>query len=128
MLMNIRLELGRTTEFPNGDKSQGYEFVAPLTSDGHVDPEAWAIHKEACTVRHFRHDQDEQWGLLRHVGHGWRFDYDRKDDSDDERVFKLDRHVISPGLYVSITEHGGIQRPFKIASVTPVVAARPRPG
>ena len=35
-------------------------------------------------------------------------------------IFRLDRHVIAPGLYVSITEEDGIQRPFKIAAVTPV--------
>jgi hypothetical protein len=122
MLMSIRLELGRTNDFPDGDKNHGYEFIAPLTPDGHVDPLEWGKHKETCTVRHFRRGQDEEWGLLRHVGHGWRFDYDKKDDRDDERVFKLDRHVISPGLYVSITERDGVQRPFKIASVAPVAA------
>lgn len=36
-LMNIRLELGRTTGFPNGDSSHGYEFLAPLTEEGHID-------------------------------------------------------------------------------------------
>jgi hypothetical protein len=54
------------------------------------------------------------------VGKGWRFDYDSSDDSDDEPFFRLDRHPLTPGAYVSITEHDGEQRPFKVVSVTPI--------
>lgn len=118
-LMSIRLELGRTDGFPNGDRSHGYEFIAPLTNDGHIDHEVWMQSKPNCIVRRFEAGQADEHGLLRRVGHGWRFDFDSARSDDDEPFYKLDRHTISPGLYVSLTEHDGVQRPFKIVSVTP---------
>lgn len=122
-LMTIRLELGRTINAPEGDPRHGYEFVAPLDRNSHLDPTEWAAAKERCGVRSFRPGQVERRGMLRHVGRGWRFDYIPGRSEDDEPFFKLDRHVIAPGLYVTITEEDGIQRPFKIAAVTPVRAA-----
>lgn len=118
-LMNIRLELGRGRGAPQGDSRHGYEFTAPLTAEGHLDAAAWKTHKTACTVRSFRPGAEERLGLLRHVGQGWRFDYVAGETGDDEPFFKLDRHVIAPGLYVSVTEEDGEQRPFKIVSVAP---------
>ena len=119
-LMRIRLELGRTEKFPHGNPGHGYEFLAPLAKDGHIDAKAWREKKENCTVRYFRPGHDDEEGLLRHIGQGWRFDFDPSQTSDDEPFFKLDRHVISPGYYVSLTEHDGVEKPFKIVSVTPI--------
>jgi len=116
----IRLELARTSEFPLGSPSHGYEFVAPLTKDAHIDAAAWKEVKDRCEVTRIWGPDELQFGRLRHVGKGWRFDYDDKDDSDDEPFFKLDRHALTPGAYVSITEHDGVQRPFKVVSVMPV--------
>jgi len=118
-LMNIRLELGRVRDFPQGDCRHGYEFVAPLDRHGHLDAEAWRAQKQQCTVRSFRPGQPEHKGLLRHVGRGWRFDYQPDTREDDEPFFKLDRHVIAPGFYVTIAEDDGVQRPFRIVAVTP---------
>ena len=70
-------------------------------------------------MRHFWAGQEDKFGFLRHVGQGWRFDYDPSDKEDDEPLFKLDRHTIAPGLYVSVTGQDGVQRPFKIVSVAP---------
>ena len=122
-LMTIRLELGRTHEAPNGDPRHGYEFVAPINRDGHLDAVEWCTQKERCGVRSFRPGQPERRGMLRHVGRGWRFDYLPGRTEDDEPFFKLDRHIIAPGLYVTVTEDDGVQRPFKIASVSPAQVA-----
>jgi len=116
-LKRVRLELARTAEYPEGNSGHGYEFIAPLNGDGHIDAEAWNKLKQRCWVRHFVGDESEQ-GMLRHVGRGWRFDYDSR-SADDEPFFKLERHALTPGAYVSITEHDGTQRPFKVASVSP---------
>ena len=118
-LMRIRLELARSPEFPEGSSSHGYEFIAPLNQDGHIDAAAWKAVKDKCRVLRFWGGDAEENGILRHVGHGWRFDYDKADDKDDEPFFKLDRHALSPGEYVSITEHDGVQRPFRVRMVTP---------
>jgi hypothetical protein len=116
-LKRIRLELARTEGFPNGSPDHGYEFVAPLTTDGHLSAEEWRTQKDKCTVRRFWRGQPDEFGKLRHLGHGWRFDYDPSDADDDEPFFKLDRHALVEGAYVSVTEHDHIQRPFKIAGV-----------
>ena len=118
-LMRVRLELARSSDFPHGSSSHGYEFVVPLNQDGHIDASAWKKFKDKCRVTRFWGDSPEENGTLRHVGHGWRFDYDKSDDADDEPFFKLDKHALSPGEYVSITEHDGVQRPFRVMMVTP---------
>jgi hypothetical protein len=71
-------------------------------------------------VRRFTRGEADEHGRLVHVGKGWHFDYDATKSDDDERVFKLDRHVITEGEYLSITEHDGAMRTFKIASVRAV--------
>ena len=119
-LKRIRLELARTEGFPEGSSRHGYEFVAPLDASGHIDAKSWQALKDRCTVLRFWSGKDDESGTLRHVGHGWRFDYDGRIDEDDEPFFKLDRHALAPGNYVSVTEHDHVQRPFRVVSVTPV--------
>jgi hypothetical protein len=121
-LMRVRLELARTPDHPEGSRDHGYEFVAPMTKDGHIDAQGWKEAKERCRVIRFWGSGEPETGMLRHVGRGWRFDYDTKQDTDDEPFFKLDRHALTEGAYVSITEHDGVQRPFKVVSVIPVSA------
>ena len=118
-LQRIRLELARTPDFPQGSPDHGYEFIAPLTADGHIDAKSWKEVKDRCEVTRFWAGEFET-GRLRHVGGGWRFDYTPEDDADDEPFFKLDRHALTAGAYVSITEHDGVQRPFRVVSVFPV--------
>lgn len=122
-LSRIRLELARTPEFPEGSAKHGYEFIAPLKADNRIDAQAWPRVKRHCGVFRFWGSDAPERGMLRHVGKGWRFDYNRRDVADDEPFFKLDRHTLAEGAYVSVTEHDGVQRPFRIVSVTPVVRA-----
>jgi hypothetical protein len=117
----IRLELARTPEFPGGSPDHGYEFLAPLNSDGHIDAAAWKTVKDKCVVTRFWAGEQKA-GKLRHTGGGWRFDYDPRDDADDEPFFKLDRHALVPGAYVTITETDGQQLAFRVTEVTPEAA------
>ena len=116
-LSHIRLELGRVNEFPEGSSRHGYEFIAPLTPAGHVDVDAWRKSRLRCGVRRFWGHDREEHGMLKHVGRGWRFDYGEPDESD-EPFFKLDAHAFVPGNYVSIREHDGVTRPFKVVEVS----------
>jgi hypothetical protein len=50
-LKRVRLELGRTKEFPNGSRSRGYEFTAPLDQEDRLDPAEWKKHRDQCRVR-----------------------------------------------------------------------------
>lgn len=116
-LKKIRLELARTSDHPEGSTEHGYEFIAPLTADGHLDAEEWRTHKTACTVHRFWRGEDDQDGRLVHRGKTWLFDYDEDDADDDEPIFRFDRHTLVEGEYISITEHDGVQRPFRVVSV-----------
>lgn len=118
-LMRIRLELARTDEAPSGDPQHGYEFVAPLSREGHIDATQWHKYKDKCLVQYFRGGETVQTGRLARTGRGWHFEYGKRAHEDDEPFFKLDQHLLQPGLYVSLVEHDGVRRPFKIVSVLP---------
>jgi hypothetical protein len=119
VLSKIRLELARTPQFPGGSTRCGYEFKAPLDATGHLDAQAWPRLKDECTVRRFwQHENDEYGQLLHHRGKRWVFSY-RPGEDDDEPIFRFDSHVFKVGEYVSVTEHDGVTRPFKIADVWP---------
>jgi hypothetical protein len=116
-LKRVRLELARTKEFPEGSSRHGYEFVAPLDGDGYLDPDSWPTSKSACTVRRFWNRDADEHGMLIHRRNGsWAFSY-KPGDEDDEAIFKFDRHAFVPGEYVTVTEHDGVARPFRVVSV-----------
>ena len=119
MLKRIRLELARTPDRPDGDHGHGDEFVAPLGADGHIDVDGWHEHRKNCTVRRFEPSQDDEHGHLIHTqGRRWVFHYDADlDPTDDESGYRFDSHVFREGEYVSITEHDGQTRPFRVAWV-----------
>ena len=119
-LKTIRLELARNAEFPEGSPSRGYEFRAPLTADGTLDLDAWSRVKGDCTVRRFWPGQPDEAGLLLHTrGQRWMFHYDYPGEADDhdDPIFRFDRHRFVECEYVSITEHDGEMRTFRVASV-----------
>lgn len=116
-LKHVRLELARDHDFPDGSRSRGYEFVAPLTADGHLDADEWRGNKDKCTVRRFWENEGDENGHLLHVGQGWHFRYDNQPADDDEPLFKLDRHSIVEGEYLSVTEHDGALRTFRVVQV-----------
>jgi hypothetical protein len=116
-LRTIRLELARTAEYPEGSAQCGYEFVAPLDAEGHLHLESFKKQKDKCRVHRFWAGEKVQTGALMHLGHDrWVFSYEPGQE-DDEPAFHFDRHQFVPGEYVSVTEHDGVRRPFKIVSV-----------
>jgi len=121
-LKRIRLELARTPDHPDGSARHGYEFVAPLNAGGHLVAADWQKARDACTVRRFWADADDEHGRLIHRRDGkWAFSYAVGDD-DDEPIFRFDKHVFRQGEYVSVTEHDGVARPFKVVDVRAAVA------
>ena len=61
-LKNIRLELARSKEFPDGSADHGYLLKAPLLADGHLDAVAWKAERDLCTVRRFWGGAEEELG------------------------------------------------------------------
>jgi hypothetical protein len=119
-LRQIRLELARNAEFPEGSAQHGYDFVAPLTDAGELDRQGWQTQRAACTVRRFWPNQDDERGhLVHHRGGQWAFHYDELADEGDEPIFRFDRHRFVVGEYVTITEHDGVQRTFRVVQVDP---------
>jgi hypothetical protein len=115
----IRLELARDHDFPEGSRDRGYEFAAPLDEDGHLLAEDWRAHRERCVVKRFWKGEKNEIGRLVHKpGGSWAFDYDPARQDDDEAGFKLDKHRFVPGEYVSFREYDGVQRTFRVISVT----------
>ena len=64
----IRLELARSKEFPNGSANHGYELVAPLDADAHIDAALWQKYRENCRVSRFWGDGEEIGYLLHKPG------------------------------------------------------------
>ena len=117
-LKRIRLELARDHDFPNGSRKHGYDFAAPLDEEGHLVASEWRKERERCRVRRFWPGTADEIGHLVHKpGGAWVFDYNPRTDEDDEPGFKFDKHRFVPGEYVSITEHDGVQRTFRVATV-----------
>lgn len=117
-LRTIFLELARCRDFPEGSPRHGYEFIAPLDGQGHFDADEWKTCRDKCSVlRFWGNDADEMGKLIHTRGKNWAFSYDPKDDADDEPIFRFDRHTFKAGEYVSITEHDGVQRTFRVVSV-----------
>jgi hypothetical protein len=114
----IRLELAREKDHPEGSPHHGYEIIAPLDANGHLNSEAWKQNRRKCTVRRFWQNEPDQLGEFVHTAKGhWAISYDPKTDLDDEPIYRLDRHVILPGEYISISEPNQKQHTFRVAVV-----------
>lgn len=121
-LKRIRLDLARNKDFPDGSTEHGYEFRAPLRADGHIDLAGWEDVAQLCTVHHYWGTQiDEHGQLIRAADGRWAFSYAPGED-DDEPIFRFDSHVFAVGEYVTITEHDGEDRAFKVVAVDALAA------
>jgi hypothetical protein len=124
-LNRILLNLARSREFPDGSSRHGYDFIAPLDPQGHIDPVLWRKYRDYCRVRRFWDGEDHVIGRLVHkpggAGHGrWVFTYSSDDDDDDEAGYKFGAHAFLPGEYVSISGQDGKLHTFRVVAVDPV--------
>ena len=120
MLRRIRLELARTKDYPEGSHAHGYELVAPLTADGHLDVEAWRANRQICTVHRFWKGEGDQTGqLVRTRSERWAFSYEPGAE-DDEAIHRLEDHRFVEGEYVSVREPDGETHPLVVVQVRPV--------
>ncbi len=120
-LYRVHMTLARNDKFPEGSNAHGYDFVVPLDASMKLDPDSWKAHAQDCVVRRFWGDKQAERGLLRHAGKSWFIDYDVTAEGDEEPFFKLDRHEVKPGEYLSVSEPDGETRTFRIVSVMPFV-------
>ncbi|MCA0401364.1 MAG: hypothetical protein LCH38_11175 [Proteobacteria bacterium] len=123
-LNRITLHLARSKEFPGGSQQHGYEFVAPLDVEGHLDAASWAAHRDACRVRRFWGAEEADLGHLVHrggsqKGGSWAFTYDIAGDEDDEAGYRFGAHSFNIGDYVSIRDDDDVMHTFTVALVEP---------
>ena len=73
-------------------------------------------------MRRFWHSTTDEHGQLsHHRGNKWVFAWPGE-GVNEEPIFRFDSHTFADGEYVSVTEHDGVARPFRIVSVNPVDA------
>ena len=115
-MKQISLELARDPDYPNGSREHGYSFVAPLDFDDRILAADWKTHRDECRVTRFWGDEEHEVGhLVRKPGGSWAFHYDiHGDEDDDETGYRFGDERFRPGEYVSIKEHDGITRTFKV--------------
>jgi len=115
-LMNwkhVRLELARTSEFPDGSRDCAYELVVPLDAQGVIDRKAFEAARGRATVQRIWPHQATQRGAIIRRKAGWAFSY-APGDADDETVFHLEDHPLAVGNYVTVTETNGERLPFRV--------------
>jgi hypothetical protein len=104
---HVRLLLAREKGHPAGDREEGYDLLAPLDSDGRLDPVEWKSHQAACRVRRFDAGDVRIGRLRRKPGGQWYFDY-AEGDQDNEIGFHLGEERFMTGEYVSISSAGSM--------------------
>ena len=117
----IVLHLARNKDFPSGSARHGYEIVAPLDANGHIDAELWKAHRDRCRVRRFWDGEDEQLGFMVHKPGGseharWVFDYDKTREDDDEAGYRFGAHVLALGEYLTIRDQHA-DHTFRVVSI-----------
>ncbi|MGN6489049.1 MAG: hypothetical protein ACTHLT_14700 [Devosia sp.] len=119
-LTQVVMELAREPGHPHGDRDRGYQLRLPLAEDGRIDEDAFEQLGNACTVKRIRPGEEPRYGLLRRgVSGQWSFDYDDRQEFEDELAFRLAEERFVPGEYISIREDDGTMHTFQIISVRP---------
>lgn len=119
--MRVRVELARSSEYPDGSSRHGYEFILPLDEAGRFDQQTYEQAPELCTVHRFwEGDEDTDADLVGEILHTapdrWVFSYNPGNE-DDEPVLRFTDHVFREGEYLSVREPGGAAHTFRIALV-----------
>ena len=124
MLCHITLHLARTPEYPEGSASHGYEIVAPLNREGHLNANLWQKARRRCHVLRFWAGEPDRIGRLIHKAGGqggatWVIDYDDNEPDAEEQGYHLNTHRFVEGEYVSIRDHRtGEPIPFKVVALS----------
>jgi hypothetical protein len=112
----IRIELAREPDHPEGEREVAYLIVAPLDPDGRIDPALWKTHREACRITRLRPDEDDDHGQLVHrPGGSWAFHYDTARGMPDDIGYHFADERFVVGEYVSINQ-GGKMHTYRVVS------------
>lgn len=120
---SIRLELGRTREFPNGSAGRAYLLRLPLDDAGAIDENAIRRAPERATMRRFWPNEPDLMGHVRRNADGWAL------VSDSPQTSPAILSEVAPGCFhegslLSVRERGGETLPFRVAKCAPCPHAR----
>ena len=119
-LERIVLELAREPAHPQGDPTERYVIVAPLSEDGRLDAEAWKASRDHCRVARESGSHAVSLGHLVHgPGGHWILRFDITNDRPAEKGFRFEDERFVLGDYISI-ERDGRTHAFRVVSSTPV--------
>lgn len=113
---SIRLELARTSEFPEGSASRAYLLRLPLDEQGLIDECELKRSPALATVHRYWPSERDLSGYVIRTPKGWAISYEPGEE-DDETVFHLETHPIRVGEYITLTEPDGRQLPFRVSSL-----------
>jgi hypothetical protein len=116
---SIRLELGRTHDFPNGSASRAYLLRLPLTPDGTIDEQAVVRRPEQATVRRMWPSQPDLSGHLIRLGERWAFLAGRT-GKQSVVVSEIDPEPFSEGALLTLRENGE-PLPFRVAKMSDLI-------
>jgi hypothetical protein len=116
---NIRLELARSSEFPEGSASRAYLLRLPIKDDGKIDEIALRDLPGRATARRFWPNEADLSGHVIRTDRGLALCYDRHAACGDT-LFPLEGDQLCPGGYVTLTEPDGRRLPFRVASIQQV--------
>ena len=121
-MRRIKLERARDKGGQSDHGAKGYEFVAPLDADGHIDVESWRNYRTVCFVHRLENGMIRDRGLLVHRAGGeggatWAFDYELG-EGEEESGFRFGAHPFIPGEYVSIRDEDGDLHTYQVVSVS----------
>lgn len=110
---NVRLELARTQDFPNGSVGRAYLLRLPLDDSGLIDEGQVISQPQRATVRrHWPNEPDRNGYLVPSPG-GWAFSY-AADGSLIDGPCNLEAHPLRVGDCVTIIEADGARLPFRV--------------
>nr|WP_314442449.1 hypothetical protein [uncultured Sphingomonas sp.] len=113
---SIRLELGRTVDFPRGSPSRAYLLRAPLGNDGMIDEQALVSTPEQATVRRMWPSEPDLSGHLIRGQSGWAFLAGRS--GQEKRIWsEFGAEPISEGGLLTMRENGRAL-PFRVAKLS----------
>ena len=109
---SIRLELGKTRDFPAGSVSRAFLIRLPLDDCDAIDAAALQNSPSRASVRRHWSSDPDQCGVLTPSGGDWAMRCDSW-----ERLFRLNGTPMRLGQQVDVVEPDGTILPFKVASV-----------
>ena len=113
---SIRLELGRTHEFPNGSASRAYILRAPLTDDGAIDACALDSTPQQATFRRLWPSEPDVSGYL--IRDGSRLAFVAGRAGTKGAVFsEIEAQAWKEGELLTLHERGR-DLPFRVARLS----------